>query len=128
DIGVTSIPVIQGSDLCSPLVPSCTSANIQGQFVNTTGNVVTGVGADGFTMQDPVGDGNRATSDGIFVYTLTSPLTDGGDPIVVGDVVTVRGRVDEYFLSTQLTVSSPRTTQFAIERTAQGAAMPAAVT
>ena len=43
----------------------------------------------GFWMQDG-GDGNSATSDGIFVFTRTPPT------VSVGDLVSVTGRVDEF--------------------------------
>ena len=61
-----------------------------GQTVSTLG-VVTAVDSNGFYMQDSAGDGDIATSDGIFVFT-------GGAPgVSVGNFVTVEGRVDEFF-------------------------------
>lgn len=79
----TVIPIyaIQGSGLSSPLV---------GQHVTTAG-VVTAVDSNGFYLQDPEGDGDEATSDGIFVFT-------GGAPAVqVGDESQVTGTVSEFF-------------------------------
>ncbi len=67
------------------------------RFVTTQGNVVTAVGANGFFMQvsPEHTDGDPATSDGIFVYT-------GGLPAVqCGDIVTVSGRVAEYYGMTE---------------------------
>ncbi|MHA1939904.1 MAG: endonuclease/exonuclease/phosphatase family protein, partial [Candidatus Thorarchaeota archaeon] len=49
----------------------------------------------GFFVQDPVGDGNPATSDGIFVYH------DSYD-VEVGDYVKLQGKVSEYYGMTQM--------------------------
>jgi predicted extracellular nuclease len=78
---VVSIPEIQGDGLFSPL---------EGQIVTTSG-IVTAVSANGRDMwiQDPVGDGNPATSDGIFVDDrdrLDSQPQVGDEVIITGDV------------------------------------------
>lgn len=71
---------IQGAGHTSPFV---------GNEVTTTG-IVTAVASNGFYFQDPDGDGDSATSDGIFVFT-------GGTPtVVVGDGLTVTGTVGEF--------------------------------
>ncbi|MCB0143472.1 MAG: ExeM/NucH family extracellular endonuclease, partial [Caldilineaceae bacterium] len=54
---------------------------------------------NGFHVQDPVGDGNAATSDGVFVYA------PGGMDVSVGDAVRVRGSVSEYNGMTEVTAS-----------------------
>lgn len=78
-----TIPEIQGSGQFSPF---------QGEIVETTG-VVTLITANGRDMwiQDPDGDGDPATSDGIFV--------DDRDTLFpqpeVGDLVTITGQVEE---------------------------------
>jgi predicted extracellular nuclease len=60
----------------------------EGKSVRTTG-VVTAVKSNGFWIQDPVGDGDDTTSDGVFVF--------GGSPKpAVGDNVLVSGKVQEY--------------------------------
>jgi predicted extracellular nuclease len=74
------IPVIQGPGTVSPLA---------GSVVSTEG-VVTGVDARGFFLQDVTGDGDAATSDGIFVYLGSLP------DVLAGDLVRVTGRVEEY--------------------------------
>lgn len=78
-----SIPEIQGDGQFSPY---------QGETVETTG-VVTLITANGSDMwiQDVDGDGNTATSDGIFVddRNRLSPLPE------VGDIVTIIGQVEE---------------------------------
>jgi hypothetical protein len=64
-----------------------------GQAVTTTG-VVTAIdtnGARGFFIQDAAGDGDSATSDGIFVFTNALPT------VAVGQLVQVSGTVSEFF-------------------------------
>ncbi len=80
DIILTPIYDIQGTGHTSPL------AN---QSVATTG-VVTAVANNGFYLQDPLGDNNDATSDGIFVFTNSSPN------VTVGQSVQVEGDVTEF--------------------------------
>jgi VCBS repeat-containing protein len=65
----------------------------EGQLVNTRG-VVTAIdttGTKGFYIQDVTGDGNDATSDGVFVFS-----TSGSAQVHVGDLVQIQGTVDEY--------------------------------
>ncbi len=80
DDGVTSISEIQGAGHVSPLA---------GEIVTTTG-VVTAVDTNGFYLQDAVGDGNDATSDGIFVSTGEEAPT-----VVPGNELEVTGTVAE---------------------------------
>lgn len=75
----TPIYTIQGSGA---------SSSYAGQTITTTG-VVTKVNNNGFFIQDLTGDGNPATSDGVFVYA-TSNLPS------VGNYVRVAGTVVEY--------------------------------
>ncbi len=83
---VLSIMEIQGPGHVSPA---------EGNRVVTSG-LVTAVASNGFYLQDPVGDGDDRTSDGIFVFT-------GGAPgVAVGDAVDVEGTVAEFFNETQL--------------------------
>ncbi|MBS0556302.1 MAG: lamin tail domain-containing protein [Proteobacteria bacterium] len=69
---------------------------LNGQNVTTTG-VVTAVGPKGFFMQDPTGDGDPTTSDGIYVFTSSAPS------VSVGNAVLVAAKVQEYSGSTELT-------------------------
>ncbi|NEQ72488.1 MAG: type I secretion C-terminal target domain-containing protein [Okeania sp. SIO2C9] len=62
---------------------------LEGQTVTTTG-IVTAVDTIGFYLQDPTGDGNDATSDGIFVFTGSAP------GVSVGDELQVDGTVSEF--------------------------------
>jgi len=69
---------------------------LAGQNVNVLG-IVTGVGPAGFYLQDPVGDDNPTTSDGIYVYLGRKP------GVAVGDCVLVRrGGVSEFYEKTEL--------------------------
>jgi predicted extracellular nuclease len=75
--GITPIPAIQGTGAASPLV---------GQTVTTRG-VVTKVNNNGFYIQDPVGDGNPLSSDGILVFTSTAPTVSVGNMVQFSAVV-----------------------------------------
>ena len=76
---------IQGSTRISPYA---------GQKVTDVAGIVTGVrtygSSRGFWIQDPNPDDNPATSEGIFVFTSSTPKA------AVGDSVTVTGTVSEY--------------------------------
>ena len=75
----TPIYVLQGRDATSPYA---------GQKITTTG-VVTRLNSNGFFIQDPAGDGDPATSDGIFVFSTTyTPAA--------GSLVRVAGTVTEF--------------------------------
>ena len=76
----TPIYSIQGVGATSPMV---------GLVVTTTG-VVTKVNNNGFFMQDLAGDGNPATSDGIFVFTSSAPA------VLAGQLIRLTGRVAEF--------------------------------
>lgn len=76
----TPVYAIQGSTSTSPLV---------GQTVTTTG-VVTRINNNSFFLQDMLGDGNPATSDGILVFTGSAPT------VALGDMVRLTGRVVEF--------------------------------
>jgi hypothetical protein len=80
-----TIPQIQGPGHVSPFVGTIVSA--QGIVTGKR----TGVSPRGFYLQDPSGDADRATSDGIFVFTNTTPTVNVGDEVVVsGQVIEFR--------------------------------------
>ena len=83
---------IQGAGSASPYA---------GQTVITENNVVTAVAANGFAMQTPEArsDADVATSDGIFVFTVSAPA------VAVGDFVNVTGQVVEFFDFTEFSNS-----------------------
>lgn len=97
-------------DFCS--LPGTPIYSIQGSGPSAaiTGNVITrGVvvgdfegptGLLGFYIQDASGDGDPATSDGIFVFT------GGADTVSVGDLVKVRGFARERFNQTAINGSN----------------------
>lgn len=62
----------------------------EGQTVVTTG-VVTALGSNGYYLQDAIGDGDRRTSDAIFVFTGSAPAG-----VTVGDRLQVTGRIGEF--------------------------------
>ena len=90
DIGTYAIHEIQGPGDSSPLA---------GQRINTTGNIVTAVGPAGFFMQtaDANADASPMTSEGIYVYTGSTPT------VAMGDEVNLTADVVEYFGLTELT-------------------------
>ena len=100
---VTTFTTVTSADQCAqPFTPiysiqgSGPTAAITGT-VTTAGVVVgdfdgpTTVGIQGFYLQDPTGDGDPATSDGIFVFT------GNADNVAAGDLVRVTGVARERF-------------------------------
>src|SRR5690606_32684882 len=84
DVTTLAIAAIQGDGQLSPH---------DGMAVATTG-IVTGRKNNGFFMQTPDGqdDGDPATSEGIFVFTSTTPP----EAAAVGNRVLLQGTVDEF--------------------------------
>jgi hypothetical protein len=80
-VPVLALHTIQGNGTRSPFT---------GQFVSTTGNIITAVLDDGFFLQAPdaAADADAATSEALFVVTTPGSAT-------VGDAVVVAGIVDE---------------------------------
>ncbi|WP_181808398.1 endonuclease/exonuclease/phosphatase family protein [Streptomyces shenzhenensis] len=76
---------VQGTTRMSPYA---------GQKVTDVPGIVTGTrtygSSRGFWIQDPTPDDNPATSEGVFVFTSSTPK------VAVGDSVTVTGTVSEY--------------------------------
>lgn len=85
--GLLPIYTLQGEGATSPY---------RQLWVDSYG-IVTGVVADGFYLQDPQGDDNPRTSDGIFVYTRLAPTVHPGDCVQVQ-----RALVDEFYEKTEL--------------------------
>jgi predicted extracellular nuclease len=82
-----TIGSVQGSGDASP---------IAGQSVTIQG-IVTALRSNGFFMQDS-GDGNSATSDGVFVFTSSAPSGNA----VVGNAVCTSGTVAEFDGQTEI--------------------------
>jgi uncharacterized protein len=85
-----TIPQIQGVGTSSTYVSQQvkTAGIVTAKFIGT-GKI------GGFFLQDPIGDNNPLTSDGLFVSTST-------DNVAVGDNVQITGTVTEYSGRTQL--------------------------
>ncbi|HKZ84769.1 MAG TPA: ExeM/NucH family extracellular endonuclease [Anaerolineae bacterium] len=90
----TPIYVIQGDGLSTPIPGTVTTKGVVvGDFEGSTG-------LGGFYLQDATGDGNAATSDGIFVFTGSANL------VSVGQVVRVTGFARERFNQTTINGSN----------------------
>ena len=99
--GLTPIYTIQGAGQNSPLT---------GQTITTTGVVIgtkSSISAksngapDGYFIQDPTGDGNINTSDGIFVF-LGTGASNAPNKALLNHLVQVKGKVAEYASSGSL--------------------------
>jgi len=98
----TPIYDIQGSGMTSPLAGSEVALEgvVVGDFQDNASPDSGNLG--GFYVQDPAGDGDAATSDGIFVYAPAVEALDVGP----GDHVRVRGRVSEYYGLTEVSADA----------------------
>ncbi len=93
----TPIYSIQGSGLSTPTLGTVTTSGVVvGDFEGTASG-------QGFYLQDLVGDGDPATSDGIFVFSGSSNL------VSAGQVVRVTGFARERFSQTTLNGSNSNT-------------------
>ena len=106
-----TIPWIQGDGDVSPRV---------GEIVNGISGVVTAdiVSKEGFFMQDSLGDFNRTTSDGIFVYKGDN---DSIPDVNLGEKVSVTGEIEEHNGLTEINVSDASST---VEIISSGNALP----
>jgi hypothetical protein len=112
DTSIVRIYDIQGAGHRSPF---------EGQSVVTRG-IVTAVDSNGFYIQDATGDGNSATSDGVFVFTSTAPT------VSVGQDVQVTGTVTEFLQSNNVQrLTLTEITAPTISVLSSGNALPAAV-
>lgn len=85
------IGAVQGSGASTPMPGA--AVTLRGVVVGDT------LGLGGFYLQDADGDGDAATSDGIFV-------AQGGAAVDLGDTVAVRGQAGESFGQTQVAASN----------------------
>ncbi len=100
DLSFTPTFAVQGSGAASPLAGTTVSTKgvVVGDFQGTTA-------LNGFYLQDPAGDGDALTSDGLFVFVPSGNPLAGVD-VSVGDVVRVTGRVFEFNTLTELDLVS----------------------
>lgn len=89
----TAVGAVQGAGSSTPV--EGTTVTVRG---TVTGDWQSG-GFNGFTLQD-AGDGDPATSDGIFVYAPSSP------DVAAGDLVQVTGTAAEHYGMTQVSNAS----------------------
>jgi predicted extracellular nuclease len=93
----TRIPAIQGRSGTAAITgPVDTEGVVIGDFELPSGSGQ----MRGFFIQDPAGDGDAATSDGIFVFN------GNNDSVALGDLVRVSGNAGEFQEQTQITASS----------------------
>ena len=88
---ITTIPSIQGTGLAAAITGTVTTKGV------VVGDFEGSGGLQGFYLQDAAGDGDAATSDGIFVFTGA-----GADTVAAGDIVRVTGFARERFNQTTL--------------------------
>ncbi|MGL5198495.1 MAG: ExeM/NucH family extracellular endonuclease, partial [Aeromonas veronii] len=109
---LTPIPTIQGTGSASALATQTVTdknGNVTGKISTGTFNVrgiVTTLGQSltkGFYLTDPVGDGNPATSDGIFVYLNDKDFATKYKDVKPGSEVCLEAQVQEFYGGTQLT-------------------------
>ncbi|MCL4811495.1 MAG: ExeM/NucH family extracellular endonuclease [Vicinamibacteraceae bacterium] len=91
----TPIFSIQGSGASAAITGTVTTMGVVvGDFEGPTPTL------RGFFLQDPAGDGDAATSDGIFVFNFNNDL------VALGDLVRVTGNATEFQGQTQISASS----------------------
>jgi len=95
DQAFTPIYQIQGSGATAAITGSVVTEGV------VVGDFQTSAGLQGFYIQDPTGDANTATSDGIFVFTGATDNT-----VSAGDSVHVTGYAREQFGQTTLNGSN----------------------
>ncbi|HDZ8838792.1 TPA: ExeM/NucH family extracellular endonuclease [Aeromonas veronii] len=132
---LTPIPTIQGTGSASALATQTVTdknGNVTGKISPGTFNVrgiVTTLGQSltkGFYLTDPVGDGNPATSDGIFVYLNDKDFATKYKDIKPGAELCLEAKVEEYYGGTQLKPTF-ESNKARLQVTAQGLNVPTSV-
>jgi predicted extracellular nuclease len=96
DVSPLPIPCVQGSGASAAITGPVTVVGVVvGDFEGPAPAL------RGFYLQDPVGDGDPATSDGIFVFDGSN-----GNRVALGDLVEVSGTAGEFQGQTQITQTS----------------------
>ena len=96
DVVITPTYTIQGSGSATTIPGTYTTEGV------VVGDYEGGVSPQirGFYIQDATGDGNVATSDGLFVYNGSN------DSVALGDLVRVTGTVSDYQGQTQISATT----------------------
>ena len=132
---LTPIPTIQGTGSGSQFATDTVTdknGNITGKISPGTfmvRGVVTTLGQSltrGFYLTDPVGDGNPATSDGIFVFLSDKDFATKYADIKPGAEVCLEARVEEYYGGTQLKPTF-EANKARLQVTAQGLTVPTSI-
>lgn len=109
-----TVPIVAQSEIdCEGMLEiwqiqgSGEESNCQGDRIRLENNVVTAIGAKGFFIQTPAerSDNDPLTSDGVYVF-MDFPAMGIG--VQAGDMVHVEGRVDEFFMLTQIETNRRR--------------------
>ncbi|HEX2421286.1 MAG TPA: lamin tail domain-containing protein, partial [Acidimicrobiia bacterium] len=96
-LAYTPAYAIQGTEEQAAITGSVTTQGVVvGDYEGPSGSTLRG-----FFIQDPVGDGNAATSDGIFIFEGS-----GAGLVQLGDVVRVTGTASDFQGQTQVSASS----------------------
>ncbi len=93
----TTIQEIQGEGASSPFIDGYPYITTEDHFVTGVVSAVTTGLTKGFYLQALENDGNDKTSEGLFIHTDVSDTE-----LKAGDVVCVKGKVQEYYSNTQL--------------------------
>jgi predicted extracellular nuclease len=109
---IIPIYMVQGSGSTSPFA---------GQSVRTQG-IVTAIDSNGYYIQDQNGDGNSATSDGVFVFTSSAPAG-----VAIGDLIQVTGTVTEFVAGAGALSVTEINSPTALSVVSTGNPLPAAV-
>lgn len=132
---LTPIPTIQGTGAGSALATQTVTdknGNVTGKVSLGSFNVhgiVTALGqtlTKGFYLTDPAGDGNPATSDGIFVYLNDKDFATKYADIKPGAELCLEAQVEEYYGGTQLKPNF-ESGKARVQVTTQGLSVPISV-
>ncbi|MCX7127239.1 ExeM/NucH family extracellular endonuclease [Aeromonas sp.] len=132
---LTPIPTIQGTGAGSALATQTVTdknGNVTGKVSPGSFNVrgiVTALGQTltrGFYLTDPAGDGNPATSDGIFVYLNDKDFATKYADIKPGAELCLEAKVEEYYGGTQLKPNF-ESGRARVQVTTQGLSVPISV-
>ncbi|MEH0086178.1 ExeM/NucH family extracellular endonuclease [Vibrio antiquarius] len=93
----TTIQEIQGEGASSPFIDGYPYITTEDHFVTGVVTAVTTGLTKGFYLQALENDGNDKTSEGLFIHTDVADTE-----LKAGDVVCVKGKVQEYYSNTQL--------------------------